>query len=335
MNILKNWLVIGLVTLLSACQSSAPHWYTQPQVTQTQHSQYLSAVGHGRSLYEAKQTALSQINSDLLVSIESQSSSASSSRQYTQSINGETRRLDAASQIAQRHINSRTANITFTGIDYPQVEHNDLGYYVQAQIKRSHIINQLRTDISDINHQATQALAQYSHQDHLLWWLEHRHDTDFLAQVQTRQAMLRSLTPSVPLPQAPTVDTLLSKINQVKNTLLIAINHSPGNEKGAQFLANAINQQGIATHQGSTRQATHKLTMTTEFRRDYLQSSFITTMVTTLHLTNAHNNHTLSTSEIISTGNSVSNRAMGDESAERNFSEIIKNTGIWSSLNLN
>ena len=313
-----------LALVLSACQSTTPpSWYSTPQET---NSDYIQAVGQGRTLNSAKQSALSQINSELWTQVDS----SFSMREVAKSFNDKSNNYS----IVDNNINSKTANVTFTGIEYTKNDKNDIAYFVQARIKKQTVIQQLKTDIRNTNEQAKIQLDALTHQDPLIWWMENKNANEYRDSVIVRMAMLSALTSGQALPSAPSVKTLLEKKSTMQSRMLIRIVRSYHDKKSAEFLARALNEQGISTTMGANSRATHTLKMTSEFRRAFMASSYISTKVTTLSLTNNQNRHVIATQEIISTGNSMSGYDLANEGSERNFSDIINEKGIWSALGL-
>ncbi|WPC74317.1 LPP20 family lipoprotein [Vibrio porteresiae] len=313
-----------MMLVLSACQSTTPpSWYSAPEET---NSDYIQAVGQGRSLNSAKQSALSQINSDLWTQV----NSSFSMREVAKSFNDKSNNYS----VIDNNINSETANVTFTSIEYTKSEKNDIAYFVQARIKKPTVIQQLKTDIRNTNEQAKIQLDALTHQDPLIWWMANQNASEYRDSVIVRMAMLAALTPEQSIPNAPAVKTLLEKVSVMQSRLLVRIVHSSHDKKSAEFLARSLNEQGIATTMGANSRATHTLKMTSEFRRAFMASSYISTKVTTLSLTNNQNRHVIATQEIISTGNSMSGYDLANEGSERNFSDIINEKGIWSALGL-
>lgn len=322
-NNIKNGILMLSSVVLFACQSTTtpPNWYVTPL---TNKPDFITAVGEGRSLEQAKQTALSQINAQLWTQIDS----SFASRDTFQSRND----ISSSSSLVDNQINSKTSQITFTGIEYPQVEHNDIAYYVQAQISRDTIIRQLQSDIEQSNLHAQYQLAQLKHQDPLLWWLNNRSLTSEGNTVAVRQAMLRALD-QTQIPQASNVDSLINAIARVQSSIAIHLASSAQNKKSAELLADKLSHERLSTTFTRTANATHTLKLTSELRQSMVGEAYISTQITTLQLLGSKGN-ILASNEIISSGNSVSSYALSQEGAERNFAEIIDKQGLWSSLGM-
>ncbi len=319
----KIILVCSLSLTLLACQSTtAPDWYNAPP---TNDPTYLVSVGQGRSLDQAKKTALNQINAQLWTQIDS----TFASRDVYQSTNSGS----SANSLVDNKINSKTATVTFTDIEYPLIDKNDIGYYVQAKVKRESVIQQLQVDIRQINIKAEQQLQKFQHQDSLIWWLENRTLTPQLDLITVRQAMLRSMGIDN-IPTAPAMEELVSQISKVQSRLVIRFINSSSDKKSAELLADHFSQEQIKTTFKNSSQATHTLRMNTELRKSKVGDAYVSTQLTTLKLQGRKGN-TLASNEIISSGNSLSNYALSKEGAQRHFSEIVENQGLWSSLGIN
>lgn len=320
---INNKVIIALCSVaLWACQSTTPpDWYSTPPTNQPE---YITAVGEGRSLDQAKQAALSQINAQLWTQIDS----SFASRDVYQSRN----ELSSTSSLVDNKINSKTSTITFTGIEYPQVEHNDIAYYVQAKVSRDTIIRQLQSDIEQSNRNAQRQLDQRQHQDPLVWWLNNRQRTSEGNAVAVRQAMLRALDQDI-IPKAPAVDTLLSTIAEVQSTIVIRFAASAKSKKSAELLADKFSHERLKTTFKRTAAATHTLKLTSELRQSTVGEAYISTQITTLKLQGRKGN-ILASNEIISSGNSVSNYSLSKEGAERHFAEIVDAQGLWNALGI-
>ncbi len=317
-----SWPLALLSLTLAACQSTAPpDWYTE---IPTNDSQYFTAVGKGRSLQQAKKEALSQINSQLWTQIDS----TYASRDVFQTQN------DASSSHSyiDNKINSKTTSVTFNDIEYTKVEQNDLGYFVEARVERPTVIQQLKSDIKNSDHKAELQLAELKHQDSLTWWLNNRESAQQADFVAIRQAMLKSLKQD-DIPLAPSVTQLVKSITEVKSNLLVRFISQSSNRKAAELLQNQFGDQGIQTTTKATSRVTHTLRLSSELRQNKVGQTFVATDLMTLNLQGRKGN-TLASSEIISSGNSLTNYAFAKEGAQRHFAEIVANQGLWESLGI-
>ncbi|QXO17224.1 LPP20 family lipoprotein [Vibrio ostreae] len=320
---IKRKLILGLCSLaLLACQSTtAPDWYSAPP---TNDPQYLTAVGQGLNLTQAKQSALSQINAQLWTQI----NSSFVSRDIVQSRN----QSEHASSLIDNHVNSKTANITLTGIDYPQVAKNDIGYYVQAKVSRDTVVRQLRSEIEQSNRHAQAVLQQRQHQDALLWWLANRAQSEQAQAVAVRQAMLRALGQD-DIPKAESIDQLASALAQVQSGIVIRVSASRKDQKSAELLAEQFSKQSLKTTFSGTPNTTHVLKLTSQLRQSTVGQAYISTQFTTLKL-QGRNGNILASHEIISSGNSLTNYTFSKEGAERNFADTVSAQGLWTSLGI-
>ena len=307
---------------LFACKStSPPEWYSAPP---TNEPDYLVSVGQGRSLEQAKKTALNQINAQLWTQIDS----TFASRDVYQSHGSNS----ASNSLVDNKINSRTTTVSFADIEYPLVDKNDIGYYVQAKVKRESVIRQLQMDIRQTDARAKQQIAKFQHQDSLVWWLENRELTSQSELISVRQAMLRSMNVD-DIPTALSVNQLISKISEVQSNLVIRFINSKSDQKSAELLADQFSLERLKTTAKSSSQVTHILRMDTELRQSRIGDAYVSTQITTLKLQGRKGN-TLASNEIISSGNSLTNYALSKEGAQRHFSEIVSTEGLWSSLGI-
>nr|QIH43271.1 hypothetical protein G5S32_13835 [Vibrio ziniensis] len=318
----KILFVCSMSLTLLACQSTnSPDWYNAPP---TNDPNYLVSVGQGRSLDQAKKSALNQINAQLWTQIDS----SFSSRDVYQSSNA----ASSSSSLVDSKINSKTATVTFTDIEYPLIDKNDIAYYVQAKVKRESVIKQLQADIKQVNQQAEQQLQKLQHQDSLIWWLENRELVKQAELIAVRQSMLRAMEVN-DIPTAPHMETLAAAVSKTQSSLVIRLNNSKSDQKAAELLAEKFSVEGVKTSLKNTSQATHHLRMSTEVRKSMVGDAFITTQLTTLTLQGRQGN-TLASNEIISSGNSLTNYSLSKEGAQRHFAEIVETQGLWKSLGI-
>ncbi|MBE1273646.1 hypothetical protein EH171_01855 [Enterovibrio baiacu] len=308
--------------LFSGCKSTTPpDWYAEEHVN---HPEYVYAVGEGRSLNLAKKSALIGVNSQLWTQVDS-----------TFSMNDVYKRINDDStsyETTSNKINAKSAQVTLTGVEYVQSEKNDVAYYVQARVGRDNIKSQLSSEVKQIESAAKSKIENLSHQDKLLWWLDNRGSEVKLEDLYVRLAILSSLgcdekNSVVYLPE------LLGDISKVKSELLVSIRPDKKDRKSAAFISERFSVEGIATTQSSSRQATHILIMKSEYRRGMVGDAYITTKLTDLVLKNKAGK-TLASNEIISTGNSMTSYKLSQEGAERHFSALLEEAGIWQAVGL-
>ncbi|WP_305809831.1 LPP20 family lipoprotein [Photobacterium kishitanii] len=122
---------------MMGCQSTTrPDWYSNIAGNDID---YIYAVGDGRSLSSAKKSALSQINEQLWTQVSSSSAYIEQFKQVNDN--------QFSHQSADNRINTQSAEMIFTGIEFLQSAQDDAGFFVQARIKRENIKNQLKADL--------------------------------------------------------------------------------------------------------------------------------------------------------------------------------------------
>jgi len=319
----KKLLPLFFLSMLTACQSTKnPEWYDQPQVNNTE---YIFAVGEGRNLNQAKKSALNNINATLWTQVDSSFSMKDSNT----NINDKSYTYGSVNN----HVNAKTSSVTFSGVEYTNIDNQNNIYFAQARIKKDVIIKQLKSDISNVNQKSKRLMDELKHQDPLSWWLMNREASSNLEYVNVRTAMLGAISPKDDV-SAPYVLALTEQVSKIKSQLLIKIQPSKHDKKGAQYLVEKLSAQGISTTFKNTRSVTHTLRLTTELRQSVMMSAYISTKITSLQLLNKKGN-VVASNEMISTGNSMSNYKISKEGAERHFSAQMDQDGLWKSLGFN
>ncbi|MGS0695722.1 hypothetical protein [Shewanella sp. 0m-4] len=318
----KLFLYIWLVSLTLGCQStSVPAWYNSPQKN---NSDFIIAVGEGRNLEQAKKSALSNINASLWTEVNSSFSMNDTHR----SIGNES----YSSAYINNAVNTKTSNIAFSGVEYSNIANNDIYFYAQAQIKKSSVINQLISDLNNINKEIKAQLDKLSHQDPLQWWLINKNSDYYKDYAIVRLAMLSSLSPATKIDTAY-IEKITNDSSRVKSSILIYIQPPYTSPKMALMLAEKLSLEGIQTTIKKSPKATHTLKITSSLRQSIIADAYISTQISSLQLINKNNN-VISSSEIISTGNSLSNYKISKEGAERHFSTQVDERGLWPALGL-
>ncbi|MEZ9595304.1 LPP20 family lipoprotein [Shewanella sp. 10N.261.52.F9] len=313
----------SLVILFTiGCKSTpTPNWYLSPQ---NNNPEYIIAVGEGRSLDQAKKSALSNINSALWTEVNSSFSMSDSHR----SINNKSH----TNAYVNNAVNTKTANIALSGVEYTNIAEGELSFYAQAKIKKSNIVNQISSDLNQINQKSITQFEKLNHQDPIQWWLANKDNSHFTDLIPARLAILNSLSPSLNI-DLSAVDRLTTQCSIIKSNFLIYIKSSSKDEKMAQMLAEKLSVEGIKTTTLNGSKITHKLILKSDLRQSIMTDAYITTKITTLELKN-RNNDVIGSSEVISTGNSLTSYKISNEGAERHFSSLIDERGVWSSLGL-
>ncbi|WP_394209183.1 LPP20 family lipoprotein [Enterovibrio calviensis] len=311
-----------LPMIIAGCQSTTPpDWYIVETVNDPS---YIYSVGEGRSLKLAKKSALSQINEQLWTQVDSSFTKDDRFRQINDS--------SLSYENVKSTVNAKSAQLTLIGTEYLRSEQNDIAYYVQARVKRDNVKNQIESELNQIESNAEAQLKNLSHQDTLTWWLVNNDLEDELSELYVRIGILSTMNEKganeiIHLPK------LVATVDQVKSSIFVYIKPDANDKKSAAFVAEKFSAVGINTTTKMNQSVSHILTMNSDYRKNKVGDAFITTKVTELSLKNKKG-QTLSTSEVISTGNSVSNFKFSHEGAERHFSAQIEEKGIWPSLGL-
>ncbi len=308
---------------LFACQSTtAPDWYTK---VPTNEPGYITSVGQGRSLHQAKMSALSQINAQLWVQVESSFSSQDTYRSTDENL--------SSNSLINNQVNSNTEKVTFADIEYPLIDKNDAGYFVQAKVRRTSIIKQLKSDIHQVDQVSRQELDEKEHQNPLLWWLENRNLKSKVNLVSVRQSMLRAMNIS-DIPSASYLDKLVSNVSQTQSKIIIYFVMSKSDKKAVELLADNLSKEGIKVTFKKSPSVTHTLRINTELRQSIVGSTYVSTQLTSLKLQD-NNGVILASNEIISTGNSLTNYSFSKEGAQRHLISIVEEQGVWKSFGIN
>ncbi|MEZ8140857.1 LPP20 family lipoprotein [Enterovibrio sp. FF113] len=311
-----------LPLLLAGCQSTTPpDWYIVETVNDPS---YIYSVGEGRSLNLAKKSALSQINEQLWTQVDSSFSKDDSFRKINDGA--------LSYESVKSTVNAKSAQLTLVGTEYMRSEQNDIAYYVQARVKRDNVKSQIESELSQIESNAEAQLKNLSHQDTLTWWLENNDLEDELSELYVRIGILSTMNEKG-ANEITYLPKLVATVDQVKSSIFVYIKPDANDKKSAAFVAEKFGAVGINTTTRKSRAVSHVLSMQSDYRKNMVGDAFITTKVTELSLRNIKG-QTLSTSEVISTGNSVSNFKLSHEGAERHFSAQIEEEGIWKSLGL-
>lgn len=314
------FLIFSLI-VISGCQSTKPAWYSKPQ---SDDSEYIYSVAQARTLSHAKKIAANNINEKLWTQVDSTF--------YMRDTIRETNGDEFSNSLVDNKINTKTESITLTGIEYLRVEENDLGAFVEVRIKKSSLTQQLIREINEMNKKSEAELAALQHKDKLLWWLDNRNAYQMQHEAFIRVAML---TPLVPEYKASTnsIEELIATHKKISSQINIRQSYDKNSKKAIQLLSNQLSEFNIATSNSKKRNQTHVLHVESDRRRNKVGDAFISTLVSNVEISNMKGK-VISRSEIISTGNSVTNYKYADEGAARHFNEQIKEKGIWTALGL-
>ncbi|WP_146145925.1 LPP20 family lipoprotein [Photobacterium kishitanii] len=318
--IILNVCCLLLSIFMMGCQSTTrPDWYSNIAGNDID---YIYAVGDGRSLSSAKKSALSQINEQLWTQVSSSSAYIEQFKQVNEN--------QFSHQSADNRINTQSAEMIFTGIEFLQSAQDDAGFFVQARIKRENIKNQLKADLGAIEVRAQMILQQKAHQDLLIWWLANRTVDHLFRQYQVKVGVLSALDVTL-VNKMTYLPQLATEVEKVRSSLLIRIVSDHRDRISIGVLQKQLALDGIATIEQTKPQITHTIIMKSNYRQSIVGDAFITTKFTDL-ITNNKNGKTLSKNEIISNANSLTNYKVSKDGAERHFSERMVEMGIWQSL---
>jgi len=312
-------ILFSTVTLIGCQSTGSPEWYTKPPVND---ENYIYSNGKGRSLNSAKNSALSQINSQLWTQVDSDFSMNESSRTINEkSLN---------SSYIDNNVNTSTAQISFSGIEYLKSEASEYDYYVQARIKRETIVKQLISDIERIENQAKNRLLALKHQDKFIWWMDNQDPEKQLSDIQVRLAILSGMDKQIDVDVIYTPQ-LIKQVSETGSDILVRIVNSKNDLKSSDFLASKLAKHGVMTTKKRSKKVTHALTLTSEYRQDKIGEAFISTKLTQLKLINSQGK-LIANNELISTANSLTSYKLSKEGAERHFSAQIDELGLWQAM---
>ncbi len=320
-NVFHFLIVLISVLIISGCQSTKPEWYSKPQVD---NDQYIYSVAQARTLSHAKKIAVNNINEKLWTQVESSF--------YMRDTVRETNGSGFSNSLVDNKVNTKTESLTLNGIEYLQMEESDLGAFVEVKIKKSLVTQQLLREIEDINRKAQREIAALKHEDKLLWWLDNRTAYQMQHDASVRIAMLAPLKPNYQA-DVSSIEKLIVTHETVSSQINIRLSSDRESSKAVQLLGNQLSEFNIATSTSKKKNQTHILKVDSERRRNKVGDAFISTLVSNIKVVNMNSN-TVSRSEIISTGNSVTNYTYADEGAARHFDEQVKEKGIWTALGL-
>lgn len=309
------------IAFTTGCQSTKPTWYSKPQADT---NEYIYAVAQARTLSHAKKIAVNNINEKLWTQVESSF--------YMRETARDTNGTGFSNSLVDNKVNTKTESLTLNGIEYVQMEENALGAFVEVKIKKNLVTQQLIREIQDINRKAQREIAALKHEDKLLWWLDNRNAHQTQQDASVRIAMLSPLNPTYQA-DISSIEQLVVTHQKVSSEINIRLSSDRESSKAVQLLGNQLSVFNIATSTSKKKNQTHILKVDSERRRNKVGDAFISTLVSNIKVVNM-NSKTVSRSEIISTGNSVTNYTYADEGAARHFDEQVKEKGIWAALGL-
>ncbi|MEZ9892901.1 hypothetical protein AB4356_11000 [Vibrio lentus] len=312
--------VVGLL-FTTGCQSTKPTWYSKPQVDT---NEYIYAVAQARTLSHAKKIAVNNINEKLWTQVESSF--------YMRETVRETNGAGFSNSLVDNKVNTKTESLTLNGIEYLQMEESELGAFVEVRVKKALVTQQLIREINEMNSNSEAKLVALQHQDKLLWWLDNRSASQLQHKVSVRTAMLAPLEPGYQV-DTRSIDKLIATHKNISSQINIRLSYDRNSQKATQLLGKQLSEFNIATSTSKRRNQTHVLHVDSERRRNKVGDAFISTLISDVKVINMKAK-TISRSEIISTGNSVTSFKYADEGAARHLNEQVKEKGIWTALGL-
>ncbi|GAM58723.1 hypothetical protein JCM19231_2761 [Vibrio ishigakensis] len=287
-------------TMLLGCQSTKPNWYSNPQ---TNDSQYIYAVAQARTLSHAKKIAVNNINESLWTQVDSSS--------YIRETLRETNNKGSFNSLVDNKINTRTESLTLNGVEFMQLEENDLGAFVQVRVKKSLVAQQLKKELEEIDFKARTELNNLKSQDKLVWWLDNRSAFQLKHNASVRTSMLVPLDGTYKF-VTTSLESYIDAYEKTGNNLYIRLSSDVQSKQSLQFLGEQLSEFNIATSMSKRHEQTHIVYVSSERRRNKVADAYISTLVSKIIISNTKN-QVISRSEIISTGNSVTSYKYADE----------------------
>ncbi|NLS11997.1 hypothetical protein HGP28_03710 [Vibrio sp. SM6] len=316
-----RFLYVFLISiLLVACKStSIPSWYLVDETSENQ----VTAVGEGFSLKQAKLAALEGINSRLWTQVESSLSTKESVRNINED--------EFISSYTNNDLKSNTSKITFNSVKFIKSEQAGDLFYVKASVSKDSLIDQMTKEIEMAEEDAKIQYKNKNSSDPIRWWLENRNIDEKVEYVFVRKSILSGLKHNIRI-DTKFINKLYSEMDLYKGDILIRIDNN-SKSKHSLFVSEIINKQGIKTTRKKSKNNSHVLQIENIYREAEVGDAFIATVITEFSLKN-RKGEIIGQSELISTGNSVTNFSFAKEGAERHFADQLANKGIWNSLNI-
>lgn len=319
----STFIVVFLSSLLlSSCASTTvkvPNWYNNAVLTTN--TDMISSVGQGRSLQEAKKIALEQISSQIWVKLSS--SSESSDTQIVTEQNNNAKSYNR-SRFANE-INTKTAGIVFTDVNFSKVEKLDGVYYVLANVKRESIIKQLKMEVVQLNDKANVIINKQKYKNAFIWYVDNANFYQTKNQAQIKVNILNALKCD-DIPSLAAINTLMTKLGKVKSQLVVGI--SSNNASISKAIANKLTKKEIKTSFGNGFFVTNHLNLHINSENKKIGDIYVTTLFITLEFTDK-SQHILMSNDVVVSGNSITNYRISKKAATEKFIDEIKNKSIY------
>ncbi|MCW8331912.1 LPP20 family lipoprotein [Photobacterium sp. SDRW27] len=311
------------LSMLTGCQTTpeVPEWFINP-VSNTNIELY--SVGKGRSLAAAKKMAMVEMNKQLAIQVES----ADSHQTNTNDVNGN----ETYQTTTRTNDKFKTAPMVFAGVEYDRIEQHGNIYFVEAKISKDKIKAQLISELKAIDDDTNTALLERQHSDLLVWWLKHRDIKNIKNRLKICQDRLRAVSYGEPVnKQIDNVIELERILAETQNQLLIKVDAKARDKEIKGFIESQFSEKNISTTNSNNKKITHRVKLSTNWRQNKVGDAYISTVIAKLSVKNKQGK-AVASSEVIASGNSVSNYKMSKEGASRHFSAQMSDKGIWHFL---
>ncbi|GLQ30589.1 hypothetical protein [Litoribrevibacter albus] len=303
-----NWILIPLFALfLSACQTqptSLPDWITNP----LQDSEYISAIGEGASLKEARMNAKQALAAQLLSHVSDELSVLSIE-------DGE----------FHRTYTERASSVKFHEIPLPATRYNqatrfDGTYFAQIQVNRQTLQAFLQTNLETLTEENKTLLSNIKSLNNPFeqWW-------NYETQTQNINALIDQtlIYNSYFTPKNESASELVkefnSAYNQARNGLILAINDDTPIPGLTKALESQLNEHGILSKKVRQFSSRPELHATLKSKTERLQGDHYATSTLTLDL-KSHKGQTIRSISIDAKGVSV---ASTSDAKQKSYEKLI------------
>jgi hypothetical protein len=323
---IASWSLLSLsVILLNACASSEPpEWFEQN--IQDTNSDYI-VLSHGLTMYDAKQKGLVEITQKLSTQVDT----TVKIRNAGVAINLDGQESTRTYGYTDISINSKSANLSLNGIETLASAENDSGAYVKLKIAKASVKLQMENELQQYEQKAQAEIEALRYQDSLEWWIKNRHIEEFVAQVNTRISILATVNPNKRY-SAPITQSYANTVSRVKNDILIFISAKSVDTLIAQYVADVLSQQMLATTSVDRANATHRIELLSSYDTNKIGKYYRYTAKTKIAVKSRKRNKTIANSSIVSIGSSPNSLKMAKIGAAQDFSKQIQDDGLWKFL---
>jgi len=165
-----------------------------------------------------------------------------------------------------------------------------------------------------------------------VWWLKHRDIQKVKDRLKICQDRLRALSHDEPvIKPIDNVIKLERILSETKNQLLVKVEANTRDKEIKGFIESHFSEQNISTTNSNNKKITHRVKLSTNWRQSTVGEAYISTVIAKLSVKNKQGK-AVANSDVIASGNSVSNYKMSKEGASRHFSAQMSDKGIWHFL---